>query len=119
MARAQTFDQLQANIKNITHGTPVDTPAFCDAARTFGHAYIAELYRLGTIGGTWAAMRNQMTLTDATIPTRQASWEKETCPGSGGFMPQSIPTACPHCHQVPAIGSSFRPTHKRNARLGA
>jgi hypothetical protein len=114
--RAQTFDQLQANIKGITHGARVDTPAYCEAVRAFGHVYIAELCRLGVIGGGWAAMRNQMTLTDAQSPARRASWEMEACPGEGRYMLAAGP--CPDCCQVHVHpkGQGFRQAHQRPTR---
>lgn len=113
--RAQTFDQLQANIKNMARKLPaVATPHWNDDCTMFAATYVAECIRLGIIGGSRAAMRNTMTLACARVPLAQASWEREKCPGSGGYMPQGIPTACPHCFQIPAAGSAFRPDHQRN-----
>jgi hypothetical protein len=117
--RAETFDQLQANIKNLTHGTPVDTTAFRDGDLLFGFAYISECCRLGIIGGGWPAMRNSMVANAAAMPLAHqcASWELECCPGTDTYVGDQRPSSvCPHCYQdVPSKGS-FRPTHKRPAR---
>lgn len=119
--RAATFDQLQANVKGVQHGKPVPTSAFRDAALLFGYAYIAELCRLGVVGGGWPAMRNTMTATAAAIPLAHncAAWELECCPGSDTFVgsDQASTATCPHCFQDVAVKGRFRIGHKRPARV--